>query len=577
MQEEKTNGVSDISLTSMPAPTPPQAKQRRAGRGRLAWTIFAAGLALLISAPLLAVLVNLARPDAGVFAHLAATVLPEMLFNTAILLLGVGLGATLIGVGCAWAVTMIEFPGRRQLGWLLFLPLAIPSYVSAFVFGELLQFSGPVQSGLRQFFGWSRGDYWFPDVMSLGGVTALLILAFYPYIYMLARSAFQDQSVCVLEVGRTLGIRPWGRFWRIALPLARPMIAGGIALVMMETLAEFGAVSYFGVPTFTTAIYRTWFGMGNPVAAAQLAGILMLFVLAAVMLERFSRQAKRFHHTSARTRPLKLHRPGPLLAWLTALLCFLPVLLGFLLPAGRLLYLALTDGDALGSSRLAGFALNSFILSGLAVVLLLLLGLGLAYAQRLVPGRLLSWLGQFATMGYAVPGSVIAIGVLLPLASFDHVLNAWAKQLFGLDPGLLLSGTLVAVLYAYLVRFMAVAHGAMDGGLHRIRPSLDQAARVLGESPLGVVRRVHAPLLRGSLFTAALLVFVDVLKELPATLIVRPFNFDTLAVRVYQLASDERLSEAATGSLIIVVAGLLPVIWLNTALARSRPGDSAQD
>lgn len=566
--------MSDLSLSPLPAAI--DAAPRR-GRSRLAWTAFAAGLALLIAAPLLAVLVNLFRPTAGVFGHLAATVLPEMLFNTIMLMLGVGFGSALIGVGCAWAVTMIEFPGRRHLGWLLFLPLAIPGYVSAFVYGELLQFAGPVQGALRNWFSWSRGDYWFPDVMTLGGTVVLLTLAFYPYVYMLARAAFQDQSVCVLEVGRTLGIRPWGRFWRIALPLARPMIAGGIALVLMETLAEFGAVSYFGVPTFTTAIYRTWFGMGNPVAAAQLAGILMLFVLAAVMLERVSRQAKRFHNTSARTRPLKLHRPGPALAWLTTLLCLLPVLLGFLLPTGRLLYLAITEGDALGSGRLAGFAANSFILSGLAAVLLIALGLGLAYAQRLVPGRLLSWLGQFATMGYAVPGSVIAIGVLLPLASFDHLLNDWSQRLFGSSPGLLLSGSLVAVLYAYAVRFMAVSHSAMDGGLHRIRPSLDQAARVLGATPLGVVRRVHAPLMRGSLFTAALLVFVDVLKELPATLIVRPFDFDTLAVRVYQLASDERLSEAATGALIIVAAGLLPVIWLNAALARSRPGELPQD
>lgn len=544
----------------------------RRGHGRLAWTLFAAALALLIAAPLLAVLANLGRPAQGVFAHLAATVLPEMLLNTVLLLVGVGLGSTLIGVGCAWAVTMIEFPGRRALSWLLFLPLAIPGYVSAFVYGELMQFAGPVQAALRHAFGWSRGDYWFPDVMTLGGVTVLLTLAFYPYVYMLARTAFQDQSVCVLEVGRTLGIRPWGRFWRIALPLARPMIAGGIALVLMETLAEFGAVSYFGVPTFTTAIYRTWFGMGNPVAAAQLAGMLMLFVLGAVMLERVSRQAKRFHHTSARSRPLKLQQPGPLLAGLTLLLCLLPVLLGFLVPAGRLLYLAITEGDSFGSARLLGFTLNSFILSSLAALLLVGLGLLLAYAQRLAPGRLLSWLGQFATMGYAVPGSVIAIGVLLPLASFDHTLNAWMQQLFGHAPGLLLSGSLLALLYAYVVRFMAVTHSAMDGGLHRIRPSLDQAARVLGESPLGVVRRVHAPLLRGSLFTAALLAFVDVLKELPATLIVRPFDFDTLAVRVYQLSSDERLSEASTGALIIVAAGLLPVLWLNAALARSRPG-----
>jgi len=544
--------------------------------GNLRWRLFALLVALAVAAPVIAVLANLGRPTTGVFSHLASTVLPEMLLNTALLVLGVGFGSLVMGVGCAWAVTMLDFPFRRHLNWLLFLPLAIPSYVSAFVYGDLMQFSGPIQTGLRHLFGWSRGDYWFPDMLSLGGAILLLSLAFYPYVYMLARAAFLDQSVCVLEVGRTLGLGPWARFRRIALPLARPMIAGGLALVLMETLAEFGAVSYFGVPTFTTAIYRTWFGMGDPVAAAQLASMLMVFVLAAVMLERAARQAKRFHHSSARTRPLLPARQAGARGWLVLGLCGLPVLLGFCMPAGWLMYLAVTEGDGMGGHRLAGFALNSFMLSGLAALLLVPLALALAYAQRLAPGRLMNWSLQFATIGYAVPGSVIAIGVLLPLASIDHGINDWLQGWFGWSPGLLLTGGLVALLYAYAVRFLAVAFNAADGGLHRIRPSLDQAARLLGEKPMGVVRRVHVPLLRGSLMTAAMLLFVDVLKELPATLIVRPFDFDTLAVRVYQLASDERLGEASTGALIIVLVGLLPVLWLNRVTARSRAGDSSE-
>lgn len=540
--------------------------------GRL-WIAFAALLALVIAAPILAILLNLTQPAGAVWQHLMATVMPEMLINTIVLMIGVGCGTVVIGTGCAWLVTMTEFPGRRWLAWALFLPLAMPAYVSAFVYSDLLQFAGPLQSGLRALLGWQRGDYWFPDFLSLRGAVALFVVSFYPYVFMLARAAFLDQSVCVLEVGRTLGLGPWARFWRIALPLARPMIAGGAALVLMETLADFGAVSWLGVPTFTTAIYRTWFGMGDVTTAAQLSGVLLIFVLAAIMLERTSRQAKRFHHTSARTRPLPLRRLSPGRAALAILACLLPVLLGFGIPAGWLLHLAIREGDQIGFDRLAGFTSNSFILAGLAAVLLIAAALGLAYANRLVPRRMMGWLIQLSTMGYAVPGSVIAIGVILPLATFDHAINRWAQAVFGDGPGLLLSGSLLALFYAYLVRFLAVAFNTVDGGLHRIRPSIDQAARVLGETPLGVVRRVHVPMLRGSLLTAAMLIFVDVLKELPATLIVRPFDFDTLAVRVYQLASDERLGEASTGALIIVAVSLIPVIWLHAAVARSRPGE----
>jgi iron(III) transport system permease protein len=557
------------AVPSLPTRAAPLARLR--SRHDRAWMAFAIVVALAIAAPVLAILVNLGEPATDVWHHLTSTVLPEMLRNTVVLMLGVGIGSMVIGTGCAWLVTMTEFPGRRWLAWALFLPLAMPAYVSAFVYSDLLQFAGPVQSGLRHLFGWQRGDYWFPDFLSLQGAVALFIFSFYPYVFMLARAAFLDQSVCVLEVGRTLGLGPWQRFFRIALPLARPMIAGGVALVLMETLAEFGAVSWLGVPTFTTAIYRTWFGMGDVTAAAQLSGLLLLFVLAAVMLERTSRHAKRFHHTSARNRPLPLRPLRPVAAAGAIAACLLPILAGFALPGSWLLHLAIREGDPLSVSRLAGFTMNSFMLAGLAAVVLILVALGLAYANRLVPQRAMTWLIQLATMGYAVPGSVIAIGVLLPLAALDHAIGRWSQAAFGVSTGLLFTGTLAALLYAYLVRFLAVAFNAVDGGLHRIRPSLDQAARVLGQTPFGVVRRIHAPLLRGSLMTAAMLIFVDVMKELPATLIIRPFDFDTLAVRVYQLASDERLGEASTGALIIVAISLVPVIWLHAAVARSRP------
>lgn len=537
--------------------------------------IAAMAFAAVVMAPVLIVFANVFLPSHGAWAHLASTTLPDQVTNTLLLMLGVGIGCVVGGVAAAWLVTMCRFPGSRVLEWALLLPMAMPAYIMAYAYTDLLQFAGPVQSALRELTGWQRGDYWFPDIHSLGGAIAILTLALYPYVYLLARAAFLEQSVCAIEVARTLGHGPWATFFRVALPLARPAIAAGAALALMEAAADFGTVQYFAVDTFTTGIYRTWFGLGNKVAAAQLAAALMGFVLLVLVLERLSRGQARYHHTSRRWQrivPAQL-TGGRALAAL--IVCGVPLLFGFLLPSAALIGLSIEGGDPLFGRRFLTYAANSFILAGLGAAATVLAALVLAYAVRLHPTPAIRIAARIAGLGYAIPGSVIAVGMLIPLATFDNVVDSWMRASFGISTGLLLSGTLVAILVAYMARFLALGLNAAESGLSRITPSMDEAARTLGASPSSTLARVHAPILRGSVLTGAILVFVDVLKELPATLIIRPFNFDTLAIRVYHLASDERLAQASTGALTIVAAGLLPVIFLSLMIARSRPGGHA--
>ncbi|HYC02951.1 MAG TPA: iron ABC transporter permease [Azospirillaceae bacterium] len=560
---------------SLPA-TPVHAPRARPARLRLlpdAWTASTVLIALLVALPVLIVASRLLVPTHGVWDHLAATVLPRYLANTVMLVLGVGLGVLVTGAGTAWLVTMCRFPGSRWLEWALLLPMAMPAYVMAYTYTDLLQFVGPVQTTLRELFGWSRQDYWFPNVRSLGGAVAMMGLVLYPYVYLLARAAFLEQSVCVLEVGRTLGSGPWRTFFRVALPLARPAIVGGLALAMMEVLADFGTVQYFAVDTFTTGIYRTWFAMGQPVAAAQLASVLMLFVLATLALERLSRRGARFHHTTNRYRSLPSYRLSGLRAAAALAACALPVLAGFVVPVLILLKLNLEGGDPLLGKRFLDLAGNSFFLAGLTAGLAVLMATVVAYGLRLRPTRALKAAARVSAMGYAIPGSVVAVGILIPFAAFDNALDAFLRETLGVSTGLLLSGTIAALVFAYLVRFLAVSLNTVEASLGKIGPSLDQAARILGQTPGRTLARVHAPLMKGSLLTAGLLVFVDVMKELPATMIVRPFNFDTLAIRVYTLASDERLAEASTSALLIVAVGIVPVVLLSRAISRARPGE----
>jgi len=562
-------------MTGAAPPAPGVLRPRTGGRN---WPLTAAtlGVAALVALPILAVLANAFADTGEVWRDMVGAALADYVVNTLVLMAGVGLGAGALGTGAAWLVTMCRFPGRRVLEWALLLPFAVPAYVLAYVYTDLLEFAGPVQTALREAFGWTRHDYWFPQIRSVSGAIVMLVLVLYPYVYILARTAFLNQSVAALEVARTLGHGPWRSFFRVALPMARPGIAAGLALALMETLADFGTVDFFGVRTFTTGIYRTWFMRGSPEAAAQLAGILLVFVIVVLAMERASRGRARFQAGSARFVPLPEYALTGVRAALALVACLLPVVLGFLLPAAVLLQLAITRGDPLFGSSFLGLAANSFTVSGLAAALAVVAALILGYGARMSAGSLARPAARFASMGYAIPGSVIAVGVLIPLAWTDNTLDAFMRATFGVSTGLILTGTIAALLFAYLVRFLAVAFNAVDAGLSKVTPSMDGAARTLGHGLWSTLLRVHVPLLRGSLLTGALLVFVDVMKELPATLIVRPFNFDTLAVRVFRLAADERLAEASTAALAIVVVGVLPVILLSHQIRRSRPGARGQ-
>ena len=535
-----------------------------------AWAIAAP-----IAIPVLVVAASVLFPAGDVWGHLAATVLGRYLLNTGGLVLGVGLVTLTIGVATAWLVTMCRFPGRAVFEWALILPLAMPAYVIAYTYGGMFDFAGPVQSALRAWFGWSRGDYWFPPVRSLGGAIAILGLVLYPYVYMLARAAFLEQSVCVLEVSRTLGSGPWRTFLRVGLPLARPAVVGGVALALMETLGDFGAVQYLAVDTLATGIFRTWYGFADLAAATQLAAVLLGFVFLVLALERAARGGRRFHHTSARYRPLPRYRlRGPRMVC-AVVVCALPVFLGFLLPVGRLaLWVVDTAPEVVDGSFLT-LVRNSVGLAAGAAAISVAAAVVIAYALRVRPTPTVRAAARVASVGYAVPGAVVAVGVMVPLAWFDNAVDAWMREVAGFSTGLLLSGTVAALLFAYVVRFLAISFNSIEASFAKVTVNMDRAARTLGRSPSSTLVRVHAPLMGGSLITAGLLVFVDVMKELPATLVLRPFDFNTLAVRTYELASDERLAHAASAGLAIVLVGLAPLILLSRVISRSRPGRPA--
>ncbi len=553
--------------------TPPDAQAAARRWWRLdGWSALTVGIALLIAVPVLVVLAHVFVPSGDVWAHLAATLLPTYIINSLWLMAGVGCGTLVIGVGTAWLVTMCRFPGQRLFEWALLLPMAMPAYVIAYTYTGLLEFAGPVQDALRALTGWQRGDYWFPDIRSLPGAVAMLTLVLYPYVYLLSRAAFLEQSVCVLEVSRTLGRSPFRAFISVALPLARPAIATGIALALMETLNDFGTVQYFAVDTFTTGIFRTWYGLGEPAAAAQLAAVLMLFIFVLILLERLSRGRGAIHHTTQRYRSLPGYRLKGGRKWCALAACSLPVALGFLVPGTALLLWSVETAAEMVDSRFVDYAINSFILATAASVLAVALAVVIAYGQRLRPGPIRAGAARLAGMGYAVPGAVIAVGVLIPFAWIDGVINDLFRAAFDLEPGLILSGTICAVTFAYVVRFLAVSLNTVEASFAKITPHMDDAARSLGKRPLQILARIHLPIMGSSLLTAGLLVFVDVMKELPATLILRPFNFDTLAIRTYQLASDERLADSSSAALAILVVGIIPVILLSIAIAGSRPG-----
>jgi iron(III) transport system permease protein len=540
------------------------------------WSIGTLIVAGLASIPIIAVLAMALTPQVNIWPHLASTVLPHYILTTLILMTGVGLGTLIIGTGCAWLVTMCRFPGRRMFEWALLLPMAVPAYIVAYVYTDLLEFAGPVQETLRDLFGWKlKSEYWFPEIRSTGGAALMMTLAFYPYVYLLSRAAFLEQSVGVLEVGRTLGRGPWRGFFLIALPLARPAIIVGLTLVLMETLNDFGTVDYFAVATFTAGIFDVWLNMNNVGGAAQLATVLLIFVLVLIYLERRNRSGQRYHSTTTKVQTLPGYRLTGLFKFATVLACCLPVLFGFVLPAGILLNYAVSHYSEALDANLIAFTLNSLMLASAAALICVFVGGFMAYGARLDGSVLVKSATRFASLGYAVPGAVLAIGVIIPTAWLDNSVDAIMRDLFGIPTGLILSGTIIAVTIGYVVRFLALSFGTVEASLANVTQNMDGAARTLGHGPAQTFVKVHMPLIRGSILTAAILVFVDTMKELPMTIILRPFNFQTLATFVHQYASDELLEESALAALIIVAAGILPVILLSRTIGRSRPGTVA--
>ena len=535
------------------------------------WTLLVMAIAFIIALPILFVFSSVFTKSGAVWKHLATTVLPSYILNSCWLMLLVGIGVCLIGVGTAWLVTMCRFWGSTWLQWGLLLPLAAPAYLLAYTYTEMLDYFGPVQVALRNLFDWTGvEDYWFPEIRSLGGAAIMLLLVLYPYVYLLARVAFLEQSVCTMEASRSLGCSPWRSFFTVALPLARPAIMAGLALALMETLNDLGTVEYFGVNTFTTGIYRTWLGMGERSAAAQLAAFLMIFVLILIILERRSRSAAQYYERSSSIKkivPFQLN-PGHSLGALIA--CLLPVIFGFIIPGGYLLQLTLNNLDSSFDADFRDLAQHSFTLASITAIAAMVISLLMAYGQRLEPNWLMKTAVRISAMGYAIPGSVIAVGVLIPVAGLDNLIDHWMRSTFNISTGLLLSGTIFSLIFAYLVRFLAVGFGSVESSLNKIAPSLDDASRSLGYGSTSTLWNIHTPLMSGGLLTSAMLVFVDVMKELPATLVIRPFNFDTLGIRVYQYASDERLAEAAAPALAIVLVGIIPVIFLSWRITHSR-------
>ncbi len=534
------------------------------------WSLAVFAIAAFITAPVFAVVVLALGSGVEVWAHLAATVLSYYVYNTLVLMFGVGFGAFVIGTGTAWLTSTCDFPGRRVFEWALLLPMAVPAYIIAYVYTDLLEYAGPVQSALRDMMGWqSARDYTFPEIRSLSGAVLVMTLVLYPYVYLLARSAFIDQSGSILEAGRVLGRGPWRNFFTVALPLARPGIVIGVSLVMMEVLNDFGTVDFFAVQTFTAGIYDVWLNMNNPGGAAQLATSMLVFVLLLLAAERIGRKNKRFDNAGCSRRRSKTRLKG-VAAIFGFAACLVPVVLGFAVPVVVLGEYAFRFYESSASASLAQYALNSLMISGLAALAATILGLLMAYGVRINGGRAVRSAARLASIGYAVPGAVLAVGVLLPLARFDNFIDAAAREYIGFSTGLLLSGSIFAILYGFTARFMALSFGAAESGLARITPNMEDAARTLGAGRGQVLRRIHMPLLRGSLLTAVLLVFVDGMKELPMSMLLRPFDFETLATFVHQYASDELLEESSLAALGIVLAGILPVIALSMSISGSR-------
>ena len=537
-------------------------------RSNLGWVFCTVCTALLLSIPIITVLYSILLPRGEVWLHLRSTVLSDYIFNSFALAAGVCVGTSLLGITTAWLCSACSFPGRRLFSWALLLPLAFPPYIIAYTYTGMLDFAGPLQTLLRGVFHWEYGDYWFPEIRSLGGAIVMISLVLYPYVYLLVRTAFSEQSASLREASHMSGVGTYRTFLTINLPLARPAIVAGLTLVVMETLADYGTVQYFGVSTFTTGIFRTWFGLGDRVAATQLASILLLCVFAIILAERYSRKAIRYQNP-AKTQKNRRYPLSGAKAMLAAGICCAPVLLGFVIPAFQLsVWAAQTAPEIINTSFLA-LIYNTVLLAVIVTLTVVACATLLAYGKRVGTHFFIPYAVNMSATGYAVPGIIIAVGVLLPFAWLDNTLDAWLQQAFGISSGLILTGTLASLVFAHVVRFMAIGLNSVDASLTKIHRSIDDVAQLLGHRTFDRFSSIHLPMIRSGIFAAALLVFVEVIKELPATLVLRPFNFNTLAVRTFELASDERLADAACSALLIVAISTLPILILNRSIAQS--------
>ena len=518
---------------------------------------------LLVALPIVVVAAHLFMQPSEIAGRMMAVVMPRYLQTTSIMIIGVGLTTTLIGVATAWLVVMCRFPGRRIFEWALILPLAVPAYVLAYTYYELLATAGPVQVLLRDATGLAPRDYWFPSISSTGGAIFVLSMALYPYVYLSARAAFIQQAGSIFEASRMLGSNAWASFARVMLPLARPAVVVGLSLVIMETLADYGAVSILGVQTFSTGIFNAWFSMGDHVAASQLAMALLTFVFVALYMERTSRRKAGYHNDGAHGFLLPPITPRGVKRFAATAICAIPLLFGFVLPILRLGYLAFESGYGFGSAQFWEVAGNSVTLAIITAAAAILLALLITYNNRLNPTRPTLAATRIASLGYAIPGPIIAVGTLLPLAWLDNRVNDMMSQMFGITPGLILTGSAVALVFGYLARFMTISIGNIEAGFGKIKTSLDDAAASLGTGPMTRMVRIHIPLLWPSIGAGALLVLIDVMKELPMTLVLRPFDLNTLATRIYDLVRDERLAEAALPALSLVIIGLVPVYLIS--------------
>ncbi len=548
----------------------PAIRRARSPRSDSWWLVASGMVVAIVAMPLVGLAYFAARGSGDVWPNLVANVLPNALRITVLLLIGVGVMVAVTGVGTAWLVTMYRFPGRRIFEWALLLPLAVPTYIIAYAYLDVMHPIGPVQSTLRALLGITRPrDLWFPEIRSLGGAIFLLGVVLYPYVYLPVRALFLMQSAATLEVARTLGAGPMRVFWQVAIPLARPAVAVGGSLALMEALNDIGASEFLGVRTLTVAIYTTWTVRMSVEGAAQIALVMLVVVFALILLERWARRRQRFVSEAKRNQAPVPQALGYFGAAGAMLACFLPILFGFLVPASYLVVASWRRYQFHGlPAALADWIAHSVTLAAVATIVAILVGLLLAYSVRLSRSAAAPLMVRLASIGYAVPGTVLAVGLLVPLATFDNQLDAFMRATFGVSTGLILTGSGAALVLAYVLRFLAISAGGIESGLAKISPNLDMAARSLGRKPVTILSTIHLPLLRPALLSAAALVFVDCMKELPATLLLQPFNFTTLATALYGEAKRGTYEDGAIAALAIVAVGLIPVIILARASGR---------